>query len=58
MWITEDQRKHGGAPTDRVPDAFPTVAVATSGLAVLTRNMSEFRDIGVETVNSRISAQR
>ena len=36
---------------DHVPDTFLAAAAARRGLAVVTRNTSEFRHTGVETVN-------
>ena len=49
--IMEDKRRRGEALDDHVPDAFLAAAAATRGLAIVTRNTSEFRNTGVETVN-------
>ena len=49
--IMEDKRRRGEALDDHVPDAFLAAAAATRGLAVVTRNASEFRNTGVETVD-------
>jgi len=49
--IMEDKRRRGEALDDHVPDAFLAAAVATRGLAVVTRNTGEFRNTGVETVD-------
>ena len=49
--IMEDKRRRGEALDDHVPDAFLAAAAATRGLAIVTRNTSEFRNTGVETVD-------
>ncbi len=49
--IMEEKRRRGEALGDHVPDTFLAAAAATRGLAVVTRNKSEFRHTGVETVN-------
>ena len=49
--IMEDKRRRGEALDDHVPDAFLAAAAATRGLAVVTRNTSEFHNTGVEIVN-------
>ena len=49
--IMEDERQRGEALDDHVPDAFLAAAAFTRGLAVETRNVGEFRNTGVETVN-------
>ena len=49
--IMEEKRRRGEALDDHVPDAFLAAAAATRGLAVVTRNTSEFRNTGVETVD-------
>ena len=48
--IIEDKRRRGESLDDHVPDAFLTTA-ASRGLAVVTRNTSEFRNTGVTTVD-------
>ncbi len=49
--IMEDKRRRGEALDDHVPDALLAAAAATRRLAVVTRNASEFRNTGVETVD-------
>ena len=49
--IMEDKRRRGEALDDHVLDAFLAAAAATRGLAVVTRNASEFRNTGVETID-------
>ena len=49
--IMEEKRRRGEALDDHVPDAFLAAAAATRGLAVVTRNVGEFRNTGVETVD-------
>ncbi|MCY4015214.1 MAG: hypothetical protein OXG82_21185 [Gammaproteobacteria bacterium] len=49
--IMEDKRRRGEPLGDHLPDAFLAAAAATRGLAVLTRNTSEFRNTGVNAVN-------
>ena len=49
--IMEDKRRRGEPLDDHVPDAFLAAAAATRGLAVATRNTSEFRNTGVEAVD-------
>ncbi len=49
--IMEDKRRRGEPLDDHVPDAFLAAAAATRGLGVVTRNTSEFRNTGVETIN-------
>ena len=49
--IMEEKRRRGEALDDHVPDAFLAAAAATRGLAVVTRNVSGFRNTGVETVD-------
>ncbi len=49
--IMEDKRRRGDALDDHVPDAFSAAAVATRGLAVVTRNTGEFRNTGIEAIN-------
>ena len=46
--IMEDKRGRGEALADRVSDAFLAAAAVTRGLAIVTRNTSEFRNTGVE----------
>ena len=47
----EDKRRRGEALDDHLPDAMIAAAAATRGLGVVTRNMDEFRNTGVEAVN-------
>ena len=49
--IMEDKRRRGEPLDSHVPDAFLAAAAASRGLAVVTRNTSEFRNTGVTTVN-------
>ena len=49
--IMEDRRRRGEPLDDHLPDAFLAAAAATRGLAVLTRNTSEFRNTGVDAVD-------
>ena len=49
--IMEEKRRRGEALDDHVPDAFLAAAAVTRGLAVITRNTSELRNTGVETVD-------
>ena len=49
--IMEDKRRRGEPLDDHVPDAFLAAAAACRGLAVLTRNTSEFRNTGIQTAN-------
>ena len=49
--IMEDKRRRGEPLDDHLPDAFLAAAAATRGLAVLTRNTSEFRNTGVDAVD-------
>ena len=49
--IVEDKRRRGEPLDDHVADAFVAAAAASRGLAVVTRNVSEFRNTGVEVVN-------
>ena len=43
----EDKRRLGGALDDPELEAFFAVAVATRGVAVVTKNTGEFRNTGV-----------
>ena len=56
--IMEDKRRRGEPLDDHVPDAFLAAVAATRGLAVVTRNTSEFRHTGIETVDPWISGPR
>ena len=49
--IMEDKRRRGEALDDHLPDAMIAASAATRGLGVVTRNMDEFRNTGVEAVN-------
>ena len=54
----EDKRRSGEALDDNVSDAFLAAAAATRGLAVVTRNTGEFRNTGVETLDSWTAGPR
>ncbi len=56
--IMEDKRRHGEPLDDHLPDAFLAATAATRGLAIVTRNESEFRNTGVKTVNPWLSAPK
>lgn len=56
--IMEHKRRCGEALDDHVPDAFLAAAAVTHGLAVVTRNVAEFRNTGVETVDPWIAASQ
>ena len=56
--IMEDKRRRGEPLDDHIPDAFLAAAAASRGLAVVTRNTSEFRNTGVETVDPWIAGPR
>ena len=49
--IMEEKRRRGEPLDAHVPDAFLTAAAASRELAVVTRNIGEFRNTGVETIN-------
>lgn len=49
--IMEEKRRRGEPLDDHVPDAFLAAAAATRGLAVMTRNVGEFRNTGADIVN-------
>ena len=49
--VMEDKRRRGEPLDDHVPDAFLAAAAATRGLAIVPRNVGEFRNTGVETVD-------
>jgi predicted nucleic acid-binding protein len=46
--IMEQKRRQGEPLDDHLPDAFLAAMAAHSGLAVVTRNTSHFRNTGVE----------
>ena len=54
----EDKLRRGEALDDHAPDAFLAAAAATHGLAVVTRDTSDFRNTGVETAEPRTAAPR
>ena len=54
--IMEVKRRRGEPLDDHVRDAFIAAAAATRGLAVVTRNVSEFRNTGVETIDPWMAA--
>lgn len=49
--IMENKRRRGEPLDDHLPDAFLAAAAATRGLAVLTRNTSDYRNTGVDAVD-------
>ncbi|MDE0690688.1 MAG: PIN domain-containing protein [Gammaproteobacteria bacterium] len=49
--IMEEKRRRGEPLDAHVADAFLAAAAASRGLAVVTRNASEFHNTGVEVVN-------
>ena len=49
--LMEEKRRRGEPLDDHLPDAFLAAAAIRRGLAVATRNMSEFRHTGVEAVD-------
>ena len=49
--IMEKKRRRGEPLDDHLPDAILAAAAARRGLAVVTRNASEFRNTGVEFVD-------
>ena len=50
-WIMEDTRRRGKPLDNHVADAFLAAAAASQGLAVVTRNSSEFRNTGVTAID-------
>ncbi len=56
--IMEDKRRRGEPLDDHVPDAFLAAAAASRGLAVVTRNTSEFRNTGVTSVDPWTTSPR
>ena len=49
--IMEAKRRRGEALEDHLPDAFLAATAARRSLAIVTRDVSEFRNTGVEVVN-------
>ncbi|MCY3840910.1 MAG: PIN domain-containing protein [Gammaproteobacteria bacterium] len=49
--IMEDKRRRGEPLDDHLADAFLAATAVRLGLTVVTRNVSEFRNTGVGTVN-------
>lgn len=49
--IMEDKRRRGEALDDHLPDAILAAAAVTRGLTVVTRNVEEFLNTGVEAVD-------
>ena len=47
----EAKRRRGESLDAHVPDAFLAAAAATRGLGIVTRNVSEFRNTGIRTVD-------
>ena len=56
--IMEDKRRRAEPLDDHVPDAFLAAAAASRGLAVVTRNVNEFRNTGVTTVDPWTASPR
>ena len=56
--IMEAKRRRGEPLDDHVPDAFLAAAAASRGLAVVTRNVGEFRNTGVTTVDPWTASPR
>ena len=49
--IMEEKRRRGESLDDHVTDAFLAASAATRGLGVVTRNVREFRNTGIEVVD-------
>lgn len=49
--IMEDKRRRGESLDDHVPDALLAATAISRGLAIVTRNTTEFRNTGVGTVD-------
>ena len=49
--IMEEKRRIGEPLDDHIPDAFLGAVASCHGLTVLTRNVVDFRNIGVDTVD-------
>lgn len=49
--IMEQKRRRGEPLDDHLPDAFLAATAAHMGVAVVTRNTSQFRNTGVEVVD-------
>ena len=49
--IMEEKRRRGEPLDDHLPDAILASIAASRGLAVVTRNTSEFRNTGIEIVD-------
>ena len=56
--IMEAKRRRGEPLDDHVPDAFLAAAAASCGLAVVTRNVGEFRNTGVTNVDPWTASPR
>lgn len=49
--IMEAKRRCGEPLDDHVPDAFLAACAATRGLGIVTRNVGEFRNTGIDVVD-------
>ena len=49
--IMEAKRRMGESLDDHIPDAFLVAVASYHGLSVLTRNVADFRNAGVDVVN-------
>lgn len=49
--IMEEKRRMGESLDDHIPDAFLVAVASCHGLSVLTRNVADFRNTGVDAVN-------
>ena len=49
--IIEAKRRRGESLDAHVPDAFQAAAAAARGLGIVTRNVGEFRNTGIRTVD-------
>ena len=49
--IMEQKRRRGESLDDHLPDAFLAATAAHLGVAVVTRNTSQFRNTGAEVVD-------
>ena len=56
--IMEQKRRRGESLDDHVPDAFLAATAVSRGLTVVTRNIGEFRNTGVTTVDPWTSSPR
>jgi len=49
--VEQGRRRRGEALDDHVPDALLAAAASSRALGVVTRNLGEFRNTGVNVVN-------